>query len=211
MLNILILNTFQDIACEELWIEFTTWNSTRYIPIHELASALGPVKSRGLLMFHALTGCDTNSNLGIGKQTAWAAWKNYPEADEVFKNLGTLQNELDEDQVIEKFFLKCYDKNLDTNSVQTAREILHRRRLRSGGASADNLPPTQEELVQHVKRSVYQAGYVWGQALLPAPRYPSPEDHGWMEDSATGDWKAIQAVIEIGLPSPEWFSNLKPC
>ena len=189
---------FQDIACDELWIEFTTWNSTRYIPIHELASALGPVKSRGLLMFHALTGCDTINNLkGIGKKTAWSTWKNYPEADEVFKNMSTLQKGLDKKHfdILERFVVLCYDKNLDTNSVERAWEILHSRRLRSGGANSDNLPPTQGELVQHVKRSVYQAGFVWGQALLPAPRYPSPGDHGWMKDSATGDWKATHAVF----------------
>ena len=166
---------FQDIACEELWIEFTTWNSTRYIPIHELASVLGLVKSRGLLMFHALTGCDTVPNLkGVGKETAYSTWKNYPEFDEVFKNLATLQKEIDRYHfnVLQRFVTMCFRKK---------------------SRGANYLAPTRGELVQHVKRSVYQAGYVWGQALLPAPRYPSPEDHGWTMDSATGGWKDTPA------------------
>ena len=43
---------------EQLWIAFGTGKDFRYIPIHEIASALCPQMATGLLFFHAFTGCD---------------------------------------------------------------------------------------------------------------------------------------------------------
>ena len=43
---------------EQLWIAFGTGNDFRYIPIHEIASALCPQMAKGVLFFHAFTGCD---------------------------------------------------------------------------------------------------------------------------------------------------------
>ena len=77
--------------------EKMTLQNYRFIPIHELASAIGPVKSSGLLMFHALTGCDTTSFFnGIGKKTAWSTWKKYTDADQVFKDLSLPDSEIDQ-------------------------------------------------------------------------------------------------------------------
>lgn len=36
---------------------------------------------------------------------------------------------------------------------------------------------------KHVKRTAYQAGHIWGQALMPNPPIPSPQD--WSE---SGEW-----------------------
>ena len=64
---------------EELWVEFGTGEHFRFIPIHEIAAAVGPRKSANLPLFHALTGCDTVSSFaGMGKKTAYAAWNVYP-------------------------------------------------------------------------------------------------------------------------------------
>ena len=42
------------------------------IPIHKMFNALGEYRSKGLLMFHNLTGCDTTTGmLGITKHTAF--------------------------------------------------------------------------------------------------------------------------------------------
>ncbi len=46
---------------EQLWIAFGTGKEFRYIPIHDIASALGPQMAKGLLFFHAFTGCDETS------------------------------------------------------------------------------------------------------------------------------------------------------
>ena len=43
---------------EQLWISFGTGKDFRYIPIHAIASALCPQMTKGLVFFHAFTGCD---------------------------------------------------------------------------------------------------------------------------------------------------------
>ena len=45
------------------------------IPIHKMFNTLGEDRSKGLLMFHSLTGCDTTTGmLGITKHTAFQKW-----------------------------------------------------------------------------------------------------------------------------------------
>jgi len=54
---------------DELWVAFGTGKAFRYLPAHEISASLGPEKARALLMFHALTGCDTVSAfVGHGKK-----------------------------------------------------------------------------------------------------------------------------------------------
>ena len=48
---------------DELWVAFGTGEHFRFIPIHEVAAAVGPRKSANLPLFHALTGCDTVSSV----------------------------------------------------------------------------------------------------------------------------------------------------
>ena len=45
------------------------------------------------------------------------------------------------------------------------------------------IPPTRAALEQHVKRTVYQEGYVWGLSLIANPVLPSPTNWGWMKTS----------------------------
>ena len=45
------------------------------------------------------------------------------------------------------------------------------------------IPPTRAALEQHVKRTVYQGGYVWGQSLIANPVLPSPTSWGWIKTS----------------------------
>ena len=45
------------------------------IPIHKMFNAHGKDRSKGLLMFHSLTGCDTTTGiLGITKHTEFKKW-----------------------------------------------------------------------------------------------------------------------------------------
>ena len=71
---VLTISIVQLLGNIELWIAFGTGKDFRYIPVHEIASALGPRKSAALPIFHAYTGCDTVSQFApIGKKTAWQA------------------------------------------------------------------------------------------------------------------------------------------
>ena len=57
-------------AGDGLWLAFGTRKSLPYLAAHEISAALGPEKARALLVFYALTGCDTVSSLaGQGKKT----------------------------------------------------------------------------------------------------------------------------------------------
>ena len=67
-----------------LWIGFGKGKYYRDIPIHDICSRLGKNVSRALLFFHALSGCDTTSQLvSIGKKTAWDRWNCMSEITEV--------------------------------------------------------------------------------------------------------------------------------
>ena len=63
-----------EIDIQELWVAFGTGRHFRYIPAQELATSLGPDKSRSLPIFHAYTGCDTVSSFGTKEnKLAWGA------------------------------------------------------------------------------------------------------------------------------------------
>ena len=49
-------------AGDELWLAFGTGKSLQYLAAHEILAELRPEKARALLVFHALTGCDTVSS-----------------------------------------------------------------------------------------------------------------------------------------------------
>ena len=59
----------------ELWMKFGIGNSSRFIPLHFLASQLGPRVCSVIIKAHILTGCDITSKIG----TKVAALKCKPE------------------------------------------------------------------------------------------------------------------------------------
>ena len=64
----------------ERWVAFGTGKHYRLIPAHKTCAAIGLDKCLALPMFHAFTGCDTDSCFsGRGKRTAWDTWNMYPE------------------------------------------------------------------------------------------------------------------------------------
>ena len=83
VLAVSFVNQFTGI---ELWSAFGTGKHFRYIAVHEIA--LSSLKSVGLRMFHALTGCDIVSFFSWQRQkTAWETWKVFPCITGVLGNL----------------------------------------------------------------------------------------------------------------------------
>lgn len=128
-------------------------------------------------MFHALTGCDTVSSfVGHGKKGAWATWKVLPQLTEALLTLTMAPNEIPQNAIhsIERFVILLYDRTSTCTNVNIARNKLFARKN-----NVRQIPPTSASLEQHIRRATYQAGYVWGQALLPSPALPSPTSWGW--------------------------------
>ena len=77
---VLAVANFQGLPnIEQLGIAFGTGNDFRYIPIHEIASALCPQMAKGWLFCHAFTGCDVTSYFtNRGKKSAWKTWLAWP-------------------------------------------------------------------------------------------------------------------------------------
>ena len=72
------------------------------------------------------------------------------------------------------------------------------------GRAMDGLPPTQDALIQHNKRTTYQAGHCWAQTMIAAPELPSLTGLGWKKKTEGGweiSWttppEATQACREL--------------
>ena len=176
----------------DLWVAFGTGNNFRYIATHEIATKLGPEVSKALPVFHAFTGCDTVSCFGgRGKKTALEAWKSYPDVTDAFLALAHKPLEVSSTCVehLERFVVLMYDRTSSKTSVNDARKQLFAQK----GRTLDAIPPTRAALVEHAKRAAYQAGHCWGQALVPSPVLPSPQEWGWT--MGDGIWKPFWTTL----------------
>jgi len=182
------------IACEELWIAFGAGKHFHYIAAHELAAALGRDKAKALAVFRAFTGCDTTSSFaGKGKKSAWETWSNFPEVTNAFLEMYSHSAELSESclAAIEHFVVLLYDRRSTSCSVNYTRKQLFTQK----GRTLENIPPTHDALMQHIKRSTYQAGHVWSQCLITDPALPDPGNCGWT--TVNNAWQPLWITLPI--------------
>ena len=159
VIAIATLPSLQELGLQKMWITFGQGSSLRCIAVHDITSAIGPEKMRGLFFFHAFTGCDVTSAFrGKGKKSVWLTWDVCAEASDVFKKLSQYPPTVtDEDlKVLEKFVITMYDRSSTTTCVNDTRLDIFARKQRSYKA----IPQTQSALLQHTKRAAYQAGCV---------------------------------------------------
>ena len=136
--------------------------------MHGLCHYMGQEKAKGMLFFHAFTGCDTVSAFrNKGKKTAWQTWDICPKASPVFSKLSQYPLTVEEGdlQILEKFVILMYDRSSTAATVDEARFDMLARKQRLHEA----IPATKAALLQHTKRAAYQAGCVWGQATQCQP------------------------------------------
>jgi hypothetical protein len=143
-----------------------------------LATALPIEIFDSLPFFHAFTGCDTVWSFnGLGKKKAWNVWMKYRVVDDIFKRLSTVtDSEVDDEsfETLQRFVVIMYDQSSDLSTVNECRRILFTKKNRP----IDNIPPTADALLQHVKRSSLQAK-VWCQSLEKVATNLHPVDYGW--------------------------------
>ena len=166
---IIAVGHFGSLCVMELWIGVGTGKAFQHIPVHEITQTLGPEKSLSCPLFHSFKGCDTTSSfLGIGKKTAWAAWQAYPDLTEKLLTLSddpTLLT-LDSNHMtrLERWTVVMYSKSSGCSRVND----VTRQLFTHGTRTLDHIPPpTQEALLQHAKRALYQAGLETSKAATP--------------------------------------------
>ena len=141
----------------------------QWIPVHHMT------RCRALPFFHAFTGCDTVSAfVGNGRHgmcfkllLRYSLVSVLQSAQLQTTSLASLKN------------LIMYVWASETNKVDEARLDLFARKQRQYNA----VPPSSTALVQHVKRSVLQAGHTWGQALSRIQNLPTPSNWGWKKEN----------------------------
>ena len=75
---------------------------------------------------------------------------------------------------IERLIVLVYDKTSTSLSInQTRRELFCLKNV-----TMERMPPTQNALLQHTKRAVYQA-FIWVTSTQVQQMIPSPNDYGW--------------------------------
>ena len=110
------------------------------------------------------------------KLTAWATWQVFDEATPVFARYSKTYHSFDphEDSVwvIERFTCLLYDRASTVEDVNNCWQKFFTNR----GQSVDDIPPTRDALVQHIRRAIYQAGYDEIQVLSMTPAPGSKQD-----------------------------------
>ena len=186
------LQEFQGNQTIELWVGFGTGAHLRYVAAHDISSKLKPQVPKALPFFHAFTGCDTVSCFyRKGKKTVMDTWKSFPEVTSAFLSLGNTPSVVDDSCMasLERFVVLLYDRTSAQTEVNGARKQLFVKK----GRQFDAIPPTRAALLEHSKRAVLQVGYIWGQALIPSPTMPNPQDWGWTLDG--GLWRPYWTTL----------------
>ena len=206
---VLAVSHANEIGCEQLWISFGSGKSFRYLDVTAISHSLGVEKSKALLAFHALTGCDTTSSFsGRGKRTAWSTWSSFNEVTPALCTISETPSIAMLQEVfatIQRFVVLMYDRGSSEDDVNKARLVLFTEK----GREIEGIPPTKDALFQHLLRVGHQAEHVWGQALLKEPHLPSPLEFGWKRKTDSDEWlpiwmtlppagQACRAVIKCG-------------
>ena len=176
---VIALSAFHRIrGLQELWLEFGVGKHLKYIPIHEIATSLGPQMSTAYLFFHSFSGCDTTSSIqGKGKASFYETWKKMPSITPVFERMSSSVGDISEKgtDLLEQFVVVMYCSTFHGTKVNDARRYLFTTR----GKVIENIPPTSAALKEHVKRAVLQARR-WYNCLDSLRDEQDPVNWGWI-------------------------------
>ena len=154
---VIAISLFQQLGLMQLWIEFGTGNGRRWLPIPKYANALGERYCSGILFWYSFTGCDTVSSFSArGKLSAWDMCKAFPEVTDAFLALSDRPNTVTNEQILllQKCAVLLNDRSSHCMTVNDARGWQFTKKSRT----AEGLPPTEDALLQHTRRSVYEGG-----------------------------------------------------
>ena len=155
---------------------FVTMGNHMYLDIQFLSQKLGPQVCAGLLLAHALTGCDAVSFMyGIGKLTVVKVLLANPD---LLSGI-TLSPQLSRQHRVrmERFVCLCYGHN----ELRTLDEV--RAQMLFSCSKPEQLPMTTDAFGPHSNRGFY-VGRMWECAIDSHPNLPSPTapGAGWYDN-----------------------------
>ena len=152
----------------------------------ELYNRYGADVCKALPYFYAFTGCDTTSSFfGKGKATSFDAWLSFVKLEEtiqLFIALGDTPSCISTDnlKVLEEFVMHLYfGKDHMYTDINDARLISF---FKSPDPKLNQTILSRGALLEHAKRSAYQAGWLWKECLTNVI-LPDPQLWGWKLDN----------------------------
>ena len=174
-----------------LTVEFGVSSNKTYISIGDCYQNIGRRNALALPFFHSFTGSDSTSYFfKKGKVALFRAWQNFAFKETLTKVFIALSwhpsNALADKAftILQKFVISAYGGKQLEHGLNDFRLQLFKK------ASSNNLrelPPSQQGLNLHIKRSIYQSGWIWGNSITQRAIPPATE-FGWFN---TGDNLAI--------------------
>jgi len=116
---LLLIHHLSKFICQNVWVMGGTSSARKFIPIHKICSTLSPDRTKYLMAFHAVTGCDSTSKLASITKTA--AWKTFEGGRcSLLDGLGqrTLPNNVSDN--VEKFIVQLYKVRVTKITKKTA-------------------------------------------------------------------------------------------
>jgi len=177
---VLAISFFNEIGAEKLWVKFGK-GKKMYFHSQLIFSVLCLLlcKIHALPGFHTLAGCENTcfffwykKEIGIsqvGHKTELTM-----ALCHLMERPLTLPSE--DIKVFEGFVVSLYSATSPLTQVNNICQQI----FAQSPCTIEYLPPTKADLVEHIKRVTYQAGYVWGQSLVEQA-LPSIVSWGWVE------------------------------
>ena len=173
-------------SAANIWVAFGSGKNFSFWHVNTICHNLGRQKSQALPFFHSFTGCDTTSSFfRKGRKLAWEAWNSFPEVTGafVFDPFTPIEAESPNFILLQRFTILLYNKHSSAELVNEARQELFCRENKS----MENIPPTSNALLQHIKRAAYQAS-IWVSSDQSEQRRPSPKSWGWTWEEQSKKW-----------------------
>lgn len=182
---VILLTNFHHIKAlnpdAEIWISFKAGKTTKMISLNTIATNLGSTTCKAMALFHAFTGTDSTSSFKFkGKRSCCALMTKVPSLMEEFATIVNTPFQASPrlKEVAINFVCKLYSsESNEDNDVDLVRMRLFSQKTRD----VERIPPTKDALLQHLKRSVFQAS-IWATAHMSMMPANNPTNHGWKEE-----------------------------
>ena len=189
-------------------MEFGVGMNIQYYNVIEIAESIGEKMALALPFFHSFTGCDTTSSFYYyGKCSFWDTWMdtNYKDVDtliDVFIELGNMPASVTQHHIniITNYLIKVYFSKDSSATSLSLGKLRYKSFFKSPDPNLKAIIPSNQGLIEHVKRSAFQAGWLWRECQLN-PDYPLITDWGWVKEETRFfpkwcfEYKSLDLVI----------------